>query len=303
MPLGQVHALAERALTAGSASGQGLGVLCIHFDGYEERCRRDGESIAVAAFIKRLERMPFESHQILCGHRDGAKAIFYVQGLDGDGMRCLGQQCCDAGGSGKKGTGLSVGAAHSLGQRHGNIALENVRLAAVRGARLALRTGGGRFAYIERFGPAMVANLALQTEPIEPAKPARPPAPKPPEESTWILRPKEPPQIKSTPVDPQPVVGDQDLFEERMRSSELAWQRRVDRLERRLEKMGRLLEGAEQRSDEPAQWVDGGVASRFQSVQGLDQRDDQFEAKAGLMSALFQANKEMRDNLNGRTAG
>ena len=302
--------MAERALAAGTASGQGLGVLCIHLDGFEDRCKRDGEAKSIAFFIELLQSMPFDPSRVLCGHREGAKAIFYVQGGDSKAMRSLGQACCDAPSTSRsraeRSVGLSVGAAHSSGQHNGRVVLENVRLAAIRGARLVLRTGGGRFAFIERFGPAMVRGA--QHEASTPKDPAQERASVQkaidsllPTEPTFVLRPqaKDGPRTQES-AHPSPQEGSPQ-FEEWMRSSELAWQRRVDLLERRLEKMGRLLDGAEHQK-RPVR-SESGVASRFQSVQGLDQTDDQFEAKAGLMSALFTANKKIHDNLKSRTAG
>ncbi|MFT4647689.1 MAG: hypothetical protein ACI9X4_000902 [Glaciecola sp.] len=64
--------------------------------------------------------------------------------------------------------------------------------------------------------------------------------------------------------------------------------------------MGRLLEGAERHTGRQA-LIEIGAAYRFQSVQGLNDNDNQLEAQAGLMSALCLANKKMRDSINERT--
>ncbi|MBL4770258.1 MAG: hypothetical protein JKY61_03750, partial [Planctomycetes bacterium] len=119
-----------------------------------------------------------------------------------------------------------------------------------------------------------------------------------------------PQRSAGAPQEPEssPKLGDGVHSESRyelerlLKSSELAWQSRVEILERRLEKMGRLLEGVGNNSDNAIP-LEVGVPSRFQAVQGLSTADTQFEAKSGLMSALFLANQKMREGLNGRSAG
>ncbi len=71
-------------------------------------------------------------------------------------------------------------------------------------------------------------------------------------------------------------------------------------LERRIEKLNRLL-GESQVHLAAAQMqsnVDTGLASEYDSVQGLDPSDGRLEQKKALMSSIFEANRAMRDALN-----
>ncbi len=76
-------------------------------------------------------------------------------------------------------------------------------------------------------------------------------------------------------------------------------QREIDRLERRVTKLTRLLDETEAELRQAVRLAsqDPGVASVFESVQGLDVEDAQLEKKAELMTAIFQANLRMRARL------
>ncbi len=326
--LEEVHAVAQRALVAGRASGDGLGVLCIHLEGFELGVIELGETAAVAAYVRVLEDLPQGGGQFLCGFREGAKVFFYVQGVDSDAMRGLAEASCKVGLSkicgGKLRHGVSAGAAHSSGLRVGAGTPEDVRIAAERGARLALRTGGGRFAFIERFGPAPSAKVdrsksgqGVSSASLDGVGSVALPNQREADRAEPQGRPhlqqrsKPPHRLKDEPVQRQPRLHDalpihgQDGAEdlnELLRANDLQWQARVERLERRLNKMSRLLDAGSE-SAVNLNPSDSGVSSQFRCVQGLDFRDDQFEAKTGLMSALFEANREIQDRLKERSAG
>ena len=73
-------------------------------------------------------------------------------------------------------------------------------------------------------------------------------------------------------------------------------QRQIDTLERRIAKLNRLLGETEaelQRAVRKAV-VEPGKSSMYDTVQGLDAMDEQFEKKTRLMTAIFEANLEMR---------
>ncbi len=326
--LEEVHALAQLAFEAGHASGDGLGVLCIHLEGFESSVIELGEVAAVTAYASVLEDLPQGGGQFLCGFRDGAKAFFFVQGVDSNAMRGLAEASCKVGLSkisgGKLRHGVSAGAAHSSGLRVGAGTPEDVRIAAERGARLALRTGGGRFAFIERFGPAPSAKVdrsksgqGVSSTSLDGAGSVAPPNQRevarvePQGLPQLQQRPKLPHRLEDEPVERQPRLhtappihgqdGAEDL-NELLRANDLQWQARVERLERRLNKMSRLLDAGSE-SVVNVNPSDSGVSSQFRCVQGLDCRDDQFDAKTGLMSALFEANREIQDRLKERSAG
>ena len=73
-------------------------------------------------------------------------------------------------------------------------------------------------------------------------------------------------------------------------------QREINTLERRIAKLSVLLGETEDalRRIRAGDAVDPGVSSIFDSVQGLDHADEQFERKAGLMKVLFEANLALR---------
>lgn len=70
---------------------------------------------------------------------------------------------------------------------------------------------------------------------------------------------------------------------------------RIKLLERRLQKMMRLLENQEN----PSMGVleDDGVASIYRVVQGVDARDAQAEDKRALMASIFLQNVKLRDSV------
>jgi hypothetical protein len=95
------------------------------------------------------------------------------------------------------------------------------------------------------------------------------------------------------------------LAAERERASALADRRyglQVDRLERRLGKLGRALEESEARvaSRLVLGNLGAGAASAYRSVQGLDRRDAHFEHKRSLMAQIFSANLRLQQSDSAR---
>jgi hypothetical protein len=76
---------------------------------------------------------------------------------------------------------------------------------------------------------------------------------------------------------------------------------RIDLLERRLAKLTRSLEEAEDRLAHASFGVgaDAGIASRYPTVQGLDPDATHRAIKVTLMKAIFDANLELREHLRG----
>ncbi len=74
-------------------------------------------------------------------------------------------------------------------------------------------------------------------------------------------------------------------------------QEEIGVLERRITKLGQLLSETEQHLDQArrAGVVDTGIASEFDSVQGLAADDELHEKKSALMAAIFEANMAMRE--------
>lgn len=70
---------------------------------------------------------------------------------------------------------------------------------------------------------------------------------------------------------------------------------RIKLLERRLQKMMRLLEDQENHS--MGGLVDDGVASIYRVVQGVDARDAQAEDKRALMASIFLQNVKLRERV------
>ncbi len=70
-------------------------------------------------------------------------------------------------------------------------------------------------------------------------------------------------------------------------------------LERRIAKLNQLLGETEAKLQAARKRAEGdpGVASIYDSVQGLDDEDALFEKKAQLMASIFQANLELRNEL------
>jgi hypothetical protein len=78
-------------------------------------------------------------------------------------------------------------------------------------------------------------------------------------------------------------------------------QERIDLLERRLAKLRLSLEDAENRLSRASYSVDGdgGIASRYPTVQGLDPDAPYRAIKVTLMKAIFDANLELSERLRG----
>lgn len=106
-------------------------------------------------------------------------------------------------------------------------------------------------------------------------------------------------------VDPSPLerevirISVAQLREERARNEReklLESQNQVELLERRVAKLNRLLEETEAELQRAvrAKVGDSGLASIYEDVQGLDEHDAQYEKKNVLMTAIFEANLQMR---------
>lgn len=81
-------------------------------------------------------------------------------------------------------------------------------------------------------------------------------------------------------------------YEERL----VQYREQNDRLERRIAKLSRALDSRDEelRRLSLRRQVDGGLASVYDEVQGLDSQDALFEKKRELMGAIFEANLEIR---------
>ena len=78
---------------------------------------------------------------------------------------------------------------------------------------------------------------------------------------------------------------------------------RTEMLERRVSKLGSMLENTEAQLRQllASGGLDAGVASKFKSVQGLDSGDSHVEQKRDLLKAIFDANLRMRKMQEGGT--
>lgn len=76
---------------------------------------------------------------------------------------------------------------------------------------------------------------------------------------------------------------------------------RIKLLERRLQKMMRLLE--DQENSSMGGLEDDGVASIYRVVQGVDARDVQAEDKRALMASIFLQNVKLRERVTFGTSG
>lgn len=317
----QVERLATRALLANRAAGTGFAVLAVALDGFADWDLRVDRSFADGLFRAVLEGMLGEQPAIVCGRREGGQALLFVQGLDpeeakglAEGMVARAPKVNLSARGGPVRSTVSVGGAHVAGFRgSADMLLTDAIRAAQRGARLATRSGGDRSAWIERFGsapqreiargPAPEAKSAPQAE-LEASAPvtSAPGEPVAPEGKDW----KALPQV-DLEADLEALLMERygAAFSSYLQDREMTWERRVELLERRIEKLGSLLEGEQalRRADRQAAVRDVGVASRFRSVQGLDEDDHHFEAKQGLMAAIYEANLKLRGGDPGRTAG
>lgn len=86
-------------------------------------------------------------------------------------------------------------------------------------------------------------------------------------------------------------------------SNELAYKEEIDMLQRRLAKVSRSLGMTEEalRSVRAGKSVDVGIASVYREVQGLDEGDPKGEAKRGLMTKIFEANIQLKAQLEQKT--
>jgi len=130
-----------------------------------------------------------------------------------------------------------------------------------------------------------------------PATPAsrRKSAPVPPEARR---RPKESP-VASEPlelIDRREQRRAQAEAPARPSSSEHEYRHRIDLLERRLSKLARqLVDQEEELRAERERQVDEGVASVYDSVQGIDPEAENAQAKREMMSQIFGANLKLHE--------
>lgn len=71
----------------------------------------------------------------------------------------------------------------------------------------------------------------------------------------------------------------------------------IQLLERRLQKMTRLLEEQGKEISSAHEPEDQGVASVFREVQGVETEDAQAEHKKALMDSIFRQNMKLRDSV------
>ena len=79
------------------------------------------------------------------------------------------------------------------------------------------------------------------------------------------------------------------------------YERRIELLQRRLEKVSHSLESTEQelRRVVATTDMDGGLESIYRSVQGLETSANQGELKKELMRSIFEANLELKKHMEG----
>ena len=79
--------------------------------------------------------------------------------------------------------------------------------------------------------------------------------------------------------------------------------RQVDVLERRINKLKELLDTTEEELLRIAQHkgVDSGIASVYRTVQGLSEKEHDFERKKEMLTILFEANVELRKKIRGQS--
>ena len=79
---------------------------------------------------------------------------------------------------------------------------------------------------------------------------------------------------------------------------------RTAQLERRIDKLLKLVQQTEDelRRVSRMKAIDPGQASIYRNVQGLDDLDDQYEVKAELLGAIFEANLQLRRDSNAQAA-
>jgi hypothetical protein len=94
---------------------------------------------------------------------------------------------------------------------------------------------------------------------------------------------------------------DQDAQNRIVDQTEKTSREQMDRLRRRLDRMAKDLKLSEvevsRLKGELNASYDGGVASIYDSVQGLDDEDAKAESKRDVLSKLFESNKELRKRL------
>ena len=82
-------------------------------------------------------------------------------------------------------------------------------------------------------------------------------------------------------------------------------QKEIELLERRISKLNRLLEQTEAELQKAIRErkIDPGLASIYETVQGLDEMDEHYARKSELMHAIFAANLQMRATLDSVRSG
>ncbi|HRV82603.1 MAG TPA: hypothetical protein P5218_14300, partial [Planctomycetota bacterium] len=304
--------LALRAMIANRQAGRGFGVLEFVLDGYGDWIQRRDRAFADGLFVSLLDDLVRGESALVCGMRTGGRATLFLQsltqaqlGVVAQGWSRRAQAMSFASRGGPDRLTVSMGAAHLEGYRSTDAPcqLEDLEFAARRGARLVGRTGGSQFALIERFGGAPPESIGLAPSQVH-AEPDRSldtaskadgaPSPQP-------VQPKAVPAPTPEELERTLAARYGEAFARLLEGRDLEWERRVQLLEKRLEKLGLMVDSAARAAMQPA--ADTGVASRFQTVQGLTQDDELFESKQGLMSAIYQANLEIRQRLKGRSVG
>ena len=78
-------------------------------------------------------------------------------------------------------------------------------------------------------------------------------------------------------------------------------QREIEMLERRIKKLGDLLDTTEAqlRQIARAKGVDPGLASIYRTVQGLDEDEENFARKKEMLSLIFDANVDLQRKIKG----
>ncbi|MEZ5976026.1 MAG: hypothetical protein R3F33_09470 [Planctomycetota bacterium] len=292
----EVVRLAERGLAGAREAGLDFAVLHVRLDGFADWDLRKGTAFAQGLFVSLLERLlPVDG--ILAGRREAGECLLYLQGLSPERLATLAGDLNAVTRNASWGdqigalrVSVSIGGAHLRGFRGepGACDLASLEQAAARGAQLAQRSGGDRAAMIERFSRAAVRRMPVP----EPAVELQSVAPQvelaPPAVEVVDMRAPQPPAM------PLPAELDVDRL---LRDRDAAWERRVDLLERRLEKLGAMLDQVS-RGQRTSAAGDSGVPSRFRAVQGLSEDDVQVEAKRGLMAAIYEANLELRNRMS-----
>ena len=199
---------------------------------------------------------------------------------------------------------ISIGAAHS-GDPAANC-FDDLLKAATTGLREAGSSGGGRYVEkrveAEQPGENQQSLRAELEERIESLRSSlhnvNPPAPQLPSDQTLADKLRELLQQDSSLA-----KGEGDLQRE-IQDLMQQHNRQIQVLERRIGKLSTSLEATEGQLSEMAllRDVDPGVASIYKTVQGLEIEGPQSEMKRGAMSAIFDANKLLQEEIARRAA-